>query len=291
MNCTRFLLPLLLALVLFSACSDDNADSALVQDEPTGYSFFVAGHTYGNPINYQFGLHPPFDNAIPWLDRYEGMTAGIFTGDIVPKATADYWAAAIDDMDKFSFPLYVAPGNHDRGEVFEKIFQKYYQWFSIGSDLFIVLSPTDWNIEGDQLAFLQSTLERYAAEYKNIFIFCHELIWWSPDNQFGKIEINARDHYPGSTNYWSEVHPILDSLENNVVIFAGDLGANPQTTPYMYYNQDNISLIGTGMGGGVKDNVVIVDVDKKGNVSYKLIGLNADEPFEMPALEKYKLPE
>ena len=40
---------------------------------------------------------------------------------------------------------------------------------------------------------------------------------------------------------------------------AGDLGASKNVTPFMFHREDNISFIGSGMGGEVMDNFIIVD--------------------------------
>ena len=259
-------------------------------ENKTKYSFFVAGHTYGNPMNYQYGLHPPFVKSIPWINDYSSMSLGILTGDIVPKPTKKYWDATLLDLDKFSFPIHVAAGNHDRGEEFEENFKDYYYQFKKEGDLFIILSPTNWKIEKKQKEFLIQTIKNNYQHVHNIFIFCHELIWWAPDNQFRGVEINYRPHYPGNTNYWPEINPILDSIPNKVIVFAGDLGCTQQVASYMYYKKDNITLIGSGMGGGKEDNIVIVEVDENNAINYKLIGLNNSTFSELAEIEEYILP-
>jgi hypothetical protein len=74
------------------------------------------------------------------------------------------------------------------------------------------------------------------------------------------------------------------------VIFAGDLGCIESVSPYMYYKEDNITLIGTGMGGGKKDNIVIVEVSNNNTLNYKLIGLNNTPFYEMAKIKDYILP-
>lgn len=275
----------LYAITLIGVISCNNGEGNKLR-----YSFFVAGHTYGNPINFQYGLHPPFIKSIPFINSYEKMSLGIFVGDVVPKPTKEYWDSAISDINKFSIPIHVAAGNHDINPEFEKKVNDYYYQFIYEDDLFVILSPTNWNIVGEQKKFLLETIENNYHNVHNIFIFCHELIWWSPDSKFGNIEINYRPHYPGKTNYWEEINPVLDSLPNQIVIFSGDLGCLDKVTPYMYYKKDNITFIGTGMGGGKRDNIVIVEVDYNNSIKYKLIGLNSTPLTEMGKLEEYILP-
>ncbi len=281
-------------ILAFVSCEKEELTSPNVETPPNEefipiYSFFVAGHTYGNPLNIQYGLHPPFVNHISFLNNYPTLNLGILTGDIVPYSTQEYWDAAELDIDNFSVPIHIAAGNHDRGPLFENNYDYYYS-FKKENDLFIILSPTNWNIEGAQKQFLIETIDNNYLTVNNIFIFSHELIWWTPENEFGNVEINYRPQYPGSTNYWSEINPILDSLTNNVVIFAGDMGATKNVSPYMYYKNDNITLIGSGMGGGEQDNIIIIEVDQEGELNYRLLGINAEVPYELAKLEEYELP-
>lgn len=224
-----------------------------------------------------------------YIKNYPKIELGILTGDVVQYGTTEQWEAAIADIDSFNMPIHIAAGNHDRGTIFEEMFDYYYA-FQNGGDLFIILSPTDWNIAGTQKDFLMATLENQAPLVNNVFVFCHELIWWAPDNEFGNVEINYRPHYPGSTNYWEEVSPMLESIDNDVVIYAGDLGAKPDVASYMYYQYENITLIASGMGGGVEDNIIITEVGMDGRLKFSLLGLNGSEPYELGKLEEYELP-
>ena len=272
------------------SCDETNIDRPPLDYPDHSYSFFVAGHAYGNPNHPQYGFHPPLVNAIPKINNYSKMTLGVLTGDVVVSPTAEYWDSALVDIDKFDVPIHIAPGNHDRSALFLEHFHNYYYAFKNEEDLFIILTPTRWNIEGEQKAFLEQQIAENYQTSKNIFIFCHELIWWSPENQFKNVEINYRPHYPGSTNYWEEISPMLDSIPNNVVIFAGDLGCTTKVSPYMYYKYDNITLIGSGMGGEKEDNIVIVEVSDSSTVNFRLIGLNNEEFTDMAKLEDYVLP-
>lgn len=280
-----FFFTFFLLAFLFTGCQKDTIKSEFVPK----YSFFVAGHTYGNPNTYQLGLYPPFVAQFPYLNNYPKMELGVLTGDVVYSSTQTYWDSALVDIHQLDMPIHIAAGNHDRSPVFDTLFESYYS-FKYQNDLFIILSPTNWNIEGVQKDFLIETLDDNSTTSDNIFIFCHELVWWAPNNIFGNVKINYASHYPGSTNYWSEINPILDALPNNVVIFAGDLGATDVVTPYMYCRNNNITLIGSGMGNGANDNIIIVEVNQVGEVRYKLTGIHTTTPYLMGVLEEYQLP-
>ncbi len=254
------------------------------------YSFFSAGHTYGNPMSPQYGLHPPFVEYIPAINNYPNIVLGVLTGDVVLHPTADYWDSAQIDIDKLNMPVRLAAGNHDMGSEFVNRFGDYYYSFTHNNDLFIVLTPglDSWNIVGDQLEFLSNTLDSNSANVNNIFIFMHELIWWSPDNEYQNVIINYEPHYPGSTNFDAVVKPLLLSYPNKITIYAGDVGATAQVSPFMYHSFANITLIASGMGGGIRDNIIITEVYED-SVYYNLLAINGDNPKALGELTDYSL--
>ena len=278
---------LIIAVIFFfGACTAENENPTI------SYSFFAAGHLYpfGSPQNENFGFYAPFDSNLNYINNYPNLEFGVFTGDVVADPSASYWDSLQVDLNKVSVPYFIAPGNHDRGEEFLKRFIYYYQTFYLHEDLFVILTPTNWNIEGDQLDFLKKTLSDNKDTTNNVFIFLHELIWWSPDNKFCEVHINWPPHYPGSTNYWDEIDPLLRSYPNQIVIFAGDIGCNV-LSPCMYYQYDNIILIGSGMGNGTKDNIIFTDVYSDGSFQFNLTHLNSQDKNDLGSIEDYAIEE
>jgi len=213
------------------------------------------------------------------------MLLGVLTGDVVPTSTPAYWDSAQTDMNKLNMPVFIAAGNHDIGNEFVNRFEDYYYSLVQNGDLFIVLTPglDEWNIIGDQLEFLTSTLDENYVSVKNIFIFLHELTWWSPTNKYNVIDINFAPHYPGPTNFDDVIKPLLLSYPNQITIYAGDLGATEQVSPFMYDKFDNITLVGSGMGGGIRDNIIITDVYKD-SIYINLVSINGDDPNKLGEL-------
>ena len=261
------------------------------QTEKPLYSFFTAGHTYGSPNNHHPGLHYPFVNYFPSLNKYKNLELGFLTGDIVPQPTKDYWDFAELDINKLSMPIFKAAGNHDGGNEFLQRFGSYYSSFIHENDLFIILDPSDmsWSIEGAQLDSLKNTLEQNHASVKNIFVFLHELIWWAPDNIFSEnINVNYEPHYKNPTNFETVIKPLFLTYKNNICFFAGDLGASKGVSFAMLHKFDNISLIASGMGGGISDNIIITDVYKD-YVEHNLIALNSSNPNALGNLSNYEI--
>jgi hypothetical protein len=279
-------------IVLFvgsSACTKEEVTKPTGPIKEVSYSFLVAGHVYGDPLSSEIGIYPPFKAHFQSIQEIPKMHYAFYTGDVVRQSNNQtQWDSTIADMDLLGIDYHVAAGNHDRGDLFLDHFGEYYYSFFEGSDLFVILNTAAWNIEGEQKEFLIATLNE-AQEASNIFLFCHELIWWSPDSIFQNIGINASYHYPGSSNYWSEISPILTATDKPVYLFSGDLGATWPSSPYAYYHYDNIYFVASGMGRSQKSNYLIVNVYEDGDVKLNLRAIDGD-PNSLGDIRDYELP-
>ncbi len=252
------------------------------------YSFFVAGHTYGNPYGKikNKGLYIPFKNKIDYINKQSDIKHGFLLGDVVwtPKG----WEDALKDIKTFQIPVDIVRGNHDGNlEAFKKKFGNSFKNFFIENDLFIILDLNldQWNITGEQLDFFKNTLLNEGKKANNIFILSHQIFWYSKE-LFKKKYPNSLQGKAKKLNYWSEIEPFLQSINKPIFLFAGDVGAFPKdkvrgngyrTIEYSYDKDKNITYITTGMGGGKKDNFIIVDVYDDNSVNVKLIPLNEGE--------------
>ena len=276
--------------ILFFIITMMNIGGAFAQSDTIIYSFFTAGHTYGSPNSPHYGLHYPFVDYITNINNYPTMELGFLTGDVVVSSTPAYWDSAQADLDDLTMPIHIAAGNHDMGQEFVNRFGDYYYSFVYKNDLIIVLTPglDSWNISGQQLEFLESTLISNHSNVNNVFIFLHELIWWSPENQYQDVEINYEPYYPGSTNFDTVIKPLLLSYSNNITVYAGDLGCTDDVSPFMYHHFNNITLIGSGMGGGIRDNIVVTDVYND-SVHYNLVAINGSDPNALGYIYSFSL--
>ena len=292
-----------IAIVLVAACllSCSSEDKVSVENQsPVLYSFFVAGHVYGKPSDlykpdqvHVGGLHPPFKAQLEFLRNYPNLQFGVLTGDIVKSAIEKNWNIVDSELAGLDCPIYFAVGNHDMSdrELFEHRYGPTYFSFLHDADLFIVLDPNldHWNISGEQLAFLRTALDQN-KKAEHIFIFAHQLLWWTGDNNYRRVRPNSTDGRADSTNFWSEVEPLLKSAGKEVYLFGGDIGAHPGDESFMYDQYANLHFIASGMGGGLRDNFVICSIHEDGSVSFDLIALNGDDKGALGILEDYALP-
>ena len=288
---------LFLGIALLSSCVKDESN----EPSPEPYTFFVAGHSYGNHLADNIHLHPPFREQFGYFHRdYPDISLGILTGDIVRESNIESWEAVDDDIARLDLPVYFAPGNHDltNRELFESRYGdpsnnfRSYRSFKNEKDLFILLDSEldEWNISGEQLEFLISVLNTHQQDSRNIFVFVHALIWWDDENIFKNIRTNWWPPFiPDTTNFWTAVAPIFHSISNPVYLFAGDLAANEQATPYMYYKDANITYIAGGMGNLIDGNFLFVKVNSSGDIAFDLIALQG-EKYRFGKLEDYILP-
>jgi len=242
------------------------------------YSFFVAGHTYGKPGVNNIGFHPPFKQKFNYIRSRPEIVFGVLTGDIVsPGPTSQDWDEIDADIDDLGLPVYFAVGNHDmeNRSLFESRYGSTYYSFVYENDLFIVLDPNidAWNITGDQLDFLKNTINNKAASSDHIYVFFHQILWKEIDNQFSYISWNSDAGRAATVNFWSTVMPLFRSLCNEVVMFAGDLGAS-WSSNVTYDRFDNITLIASGMGDPDGENFIVVNVANDKSVHYDLICLS-----------------
>jgi hypothetical protein len=264
-------LSITIAIFLFGISSYAQNDSVL-------YSFFVAGHTYGKPgVNNQ-GFHPPFKQKFNYIQSRPEIEFGVLTGDIVsPNPISQDWDEIDADIDTLGIPIYFAVGNHDMENrpLFESRYGITYYYFIYQNDLFIVLDPNidEWNISDEQLQFLQDVVNDNASTTDNIYVFFHQILWKEADNQFNYICWNSIAGRGDTVNFWTEVEPIFRNLPNEVIMFAGDLGAS-WSTDVSYDHYDNIILISSGMGDENGENFIVVNVDSSKSVHYDLICLS-----------------
>ncbi|MCK8481785.1 metallophosphoesterase family protein [Psychroserpens algicola] len=281
-----------LACFLFVGCSSSG-------QKKLKHSFFVAGHTYGNQLKKKEtngnlkGLHPAFKQKFAFLREQPKMKMGFLLGDTVWRPQD--WPDAIADIETIGIPVEVVRGNHDGNlKSFKNKFGETYKSFITDNNLYIILDTNldHWNITGDQMIFLKNTLRNETKNIDNIFILSHHLLWYSKD-KIPEPTPNSLHKTEGKTNFWKDIEPLLRAQKVPVYLFAGDVAAfyrkrdKDKITEFYYHEQNNLTFIATGMGGEVRDNLVITDVYDDGSVEFRLIYLNGNNINELGKLEDY----
>ena len=252
------------------------------------YSFFVAGHTYGNPKqtdDTREGLYHPFIKKFNIINECKSITMGFLLGDVVRESSNKSFEFVKRDLQLIDSKIrkYIVPGNHDVGigrnnakrDIFIQNFGKTYKHFEYQNDLFILLDANidQWNILNDQLKMLEN-LSKYDKNYSNVFIFTHQTIWHDKKkSSFSRVVPNSWQGYSKGTNFWDEVFPVISDIGKTIYLFAGDVGAFPNESEFFYAKHSNVDFFATGMGGGERDNFLIISI-VNGVVNVALVPLN-----------------
>lgn len=255
------------------------------------YSFFIAGHVYGEQGVDNVGFHPPFKAKFPLIQNQEDIKFGVLLGDVVFYPSPEDWDEVDAEIDTLGIPVYIVPGNHDlqNRPLFEERYGITYSSFMYNNDLFILLDPllNHWNISGEQFEFLQQTVLQNQINTENIFVMFHELLWYEEDNAYSYCGPNGFNQIADTINFWTEVIPFFEDLPNNVYMCAGDVGANLWVCNYMIDSYGfNITFFATGMGDGDGDNFMIINVDEDKVVTYEVIELEINE-IEVDQVEEF----
>ncbi len=268
-------------------------DACRLQSSNTIYSFFVAGHVYGNPDqieNVREGLYHPFVKKFNTINECKSMTFGFLLGDIVRESSNRSFEFAKRDLQLISSKIvkHIVPGNHDVGmgknnskrDIFIQNFGKTFKHFEYHNDLFILLDTNidQWNILNDQLKILEN-FSKDDKNYNNVFIFTHQPIWYDKKKvSFSRVVPNSWEGYSEGTNFWDELFPIISNIGQKIYLFAGDVGAFPNESEFFYAKHANAHFFATGMGGGERDNFLIISI-MNGAVNVALIPLNTSSSF------------
>lgn len=248
--------------------------SIFAQKNP--YSFTVAGHVYGTPGYPSNGVYDAMVNKFNYILSRPEIEFVVFTGDMVWGSTIQYWDYIDEDMATLGLPWYNAVGNHECSNL-PLFIQRYHNpdtQFIYKNDLFILLNVyyNQWNVSQQQITAISNALSN--NNYDNIFVFVHQVLWWSAKNIYVTQYPNSIEGRADSINFWTHFEPLFYNCGHNVFIFSGDVGANQSFNLY-YDNYQNMHLIASGMGNKTNaENFLVVNVTD--TVTIDIICLNGN---------------
>ncbi|MCH8908715.1 MAG: hypothetical protein IH840_16645 [Candidatus Heimdallarchaeota archaeon] len=244
-----------------------------IQNEKKSY-FYVAGHTYGKLTENQLGLYPPFFSQLSELKDDIELEFGVLTGDMVSSGDETArWDALDRDINNLNIITHKVVGNHDVGSDNSLYVARYGSTFyslTLNNSLFLILDSELQTgfISPDQITMVSNLLKD--QNYNHIFVFMHRLLWVTND-QYSALanDLNDKIGYQFATsNFWTDLIPLFQSLATDVFVFAGDLGTGrsinimTESTSAFYdrlnLDESQLYLIGSGMGGGKLENFLIV---------------------------------
>lgn len=259
------------------------------------FRFLVIGHGYGSPDQDD---HLPSQTLLEKIPELQAMDLAMLVslGDIVQHSAAeDFDILDISLLSQVAFPVFNVPGNHDVEDrpAYEARFGRTFYSFRVGAARMVFLDTERENcaIDSEQQAMLSKALVAAVKDQRtqNVFIFMHKTLFFKNDQMVGlnrnKALPNVLECY-GSENF----PPILQKVilpaaqEKPVYLFAGDVGAWGNLTPYYEKRPDaSLIMVMTGLGDTQNDAGILVTVNGS-SVSLEAYSLTGKE---LQPLESY----
>lgn len=220
------------------------------------YRFIVAGHVYGRH-DHSRGLFAPFKKSWAALPADRRPDFAVLTGDVVMRPDAESWGLVDADLAAFGKPAYIAPGNHDggySGKERDVILNRYgarSKAWMLGRDAFLCCDTQRYKgvIDGEDFEALKDIC---AKKPRSIFVFVHHLVWVDADKAADptvKALVNSVSAgYPKTTNFDSEILPMLEASGAQVFVIAGDVGAGAKVVEWQDEVRPGVHLMASGMG-------------------------------------------
>lgn len=256
----QYHLILLAGLVLFSACSGEEEKEVLPD-----YSFVVAGHVYGHPDRFTSSVYPPFIKSLDSLLGNKRPDHIILTGDVVAHPTEENWETVRKEMDERGIPWVIAPGNHDISVYMDQHIQDFkYKAIREQGNLLLVLNTTHpgWAPDSLQQLFIRDELNDLDS-IQRIFVFSHQL-WWlnQPPAEMDIDSTRPNSYYAieGPHTFWETSFQHFSATDKPVYFVAGDMGCHEIIPSYYEDQYQNFHFYGSGMGGGVEDNYLFIQI-------------------------------
>ncbi|GAB4139797.1 MAG: hypothetical protein Fur0037_06180 [Planctomycetota bacterium] len=255
------------------------------------FSFLVAGHLYGDPEKAAMPAGT-FKRAIPALAA-SGADLLVSCGDLFRIGIEQYFDETARALAGLPFPVFNAPGNHDVADraAYERRYGPTLGAFVHGGCLFVLLDTerTVWEIEGDQLRFLERALSlaEERDDLRAVFCFAHKLVFCHRKRYFEVlVGGNAIDGLERKNRFVETILPLLARVarEKPVVWCAGDIGT-AHTLP-AFFDRDpgsGVLFLATGIGDLPRDCVLRIDVEGR-EVRPALVPLSGGAA---PALEEF----
>lgn len=264
-------------IVLISCAPEPKKKEAVVTQNQPMYSFAVAGHVYGNPSAYTGSIYPPFLVKLDSLMRVSPLNQLILTGDVVKDSAAKNWINVQQELDARGLEAWcIAPGNHDTGTYLDRHIQAdKYMAFTHQNYLFLVLNTSNsgWTVDSVQRNFIKNSLNAH-PKASGVFVFSHQL-WWQK-NAPAKFELdsvrpNSFALFEGQSDFWTDAFPFFETTEKEIYFFAGDMGSDALLEAYYEDHYTHFHFYGSGMGGGLADNFLYVQLFQDGAVKIERI--------------------
>jgi len=246
-------------------------------DKNTYKNILIIGHAYGHPYGTNNGIYPKLINHLN--SQKQEWDYIISAGDSVKVASRNNFIIASNQLKKFSNNVIFVPGNHEIGtidkdfklsvNIFLNQFKTLFNFIKISDTLIFTINTNNkgWNVDEIQKLKIKKIIEEN-PNTNNIIIISHQLIW---ANKFKNL-VFPNNIYPKDTkSNFNEFENFLKNYNKNLFFVSGDVGALYNRSHTFCKTNQNISYIATGMGSGLHDNYLTVNIfNKTLNINKKI---------------------
>ncbi len=239
------------------------------------YKILVVGHVYGTIEGSDKDPAQTLINKIPDIVS-QNIRMMVSLGDMV-KVSGKEDFESLDEilLSKLPFPVFNTPGNHDveNRKLYEELFGQTFFSFKHGSARLIFLDTERemCKIDAEQLDLIRESFKDAIKdnETESVLIFMHRTYFFNNSELY---ELQNSLGMPNSMDCYGQpfFEEILNTIllpfseEKPIYLFAGDVGAWGNLTPYYEVLAENkITLVMTGLGDTTADSGILVTVKEK----------------------------
>ena len=252
------------------------------------FKILFLGHAYG-PHNV---LDRKLDNNVIKILENRYYDEFVFGGDFIYDCNDEIeFNNLIKIINTRNTKLTI--GNHDNCEKVKKFIRNKY--LSINQKQIInntVLLYLNTSIENNyDLDELISFTSKSVKDFKNVIIFCHQVIF-SPNDFY--LRTNSRKFYGYGNLFFRFLENAFKGSDKNFYIFTGDIGAF-NYTPYSFYEKDkNFNLFAVGLGNKHKKNgieIIIGETLSVGFIDIKSYNIVPPQVYNKLKMQIFQLPK
>jgi len=242
--------------------------------KPNEFSFIVIGHIYGTTEGDDRQPDQALLSAIPTINSLKPAFL-VSLGDMIKhQEVEDFNLLRQTLLNHFTFPVFNTVGNHDvlDRNYYQATFGQTYLTFDYGPARLVFLDTQlkECDLNAPQVDMLKGAVQHAlrSTHIRYLFIFMHKTLFFQNDIL---AAIRGRLTSPngwgcyGQGGFGNLMKDVLlpASEQKPVYLFAGDVGAWGNLTPYYERNPETpLTMIMTGLGDTTQDNMILVRVNQ-----------------------------
>ena len=233
----------------------ENCEINFINNIPINASI-VVGHAYGSPKTYGEFINKRFEDFL--LENNSRIKNIFFTGDVFYSPSKAKWDKLYSFLGNDK-SIIIAPGNHDVGNensrfIFNNsVKQKINFPFIYSFDDFRVIvddsTLNSWRLSRETIKFANQK-----SKNKKVLLIRHNIA----NREFLEV-VNSKQ---GLKKELPKMKKLLDSINEEIIIVAGDGGAWESKERFFCKKKNNITFIVNGLGDLPGDIIIVLYENK-----------------------------